>query len=210
MIVMMAMLALSIDTGYMYTMQAQLDRSVDAAALAGAAALIEGTDVAQEAAIEYLIRNPVGKQATAVTSEEMVELTAKFLAEHANDYDILWGEWNPVTGQISPTDQLPSAISVTMTYPNLPLFFARALGKDSFDLQSTAIAMYQPRDIMLVLDFSGSMNDDSELGSIGTFGKPAIMAGLSQMLHGTGFPGSTVTCCSSNRSTSRSRARRRR
>ena len=128
--------------------------------------------------LEYLVRNPVGKQATAVTDENMVELTAQFLAEHANDYEILWGEWNPATGQVDPTDQLPSAISVSMTYPNLPFFFGRVLGRDTFDLQSSAIAMYQPRDIVVVLDFSGSMNDDSELKSISTFGKPAIMAGL--------------------------------
>ncbi|MHB8969248.1 MAG: vWA domain-containing protein [Pirellulaceae bacterium] len=188
MIVMMAMLALSIDTGYMYTMQAQLDRSVDAAALAGAAALLEGTDVAQQEAIEYLIRNPVGKQATTVTSDNMVELTAQFLAEHANDCDVVWGEWNPATGQINPTDQLPSAISVTMNYPNLPFFFARALGNDSFDLHSSAIAMYQPRDIMLVLDFSGSMSYDSQLSAIGTFPKADVMAGLSQMYTELGNP----------------------
>ena len=59
-IVLMALLALSIDTGYMYTMQTELDRSVDAAALAGAASLIEGTDIAHERVIEYLVRNPVG------------------------------------------------------------------------------------------------------------------------------------------------------
>lgn len=189
MIVMMAMLALSIDTGYMYTMQTQLDRSVDAAALAGAAALIEGTDVAQETALEYLIRNPVGKQATgAVTNDEMVTLTAKFLQDHANDYDILWGEWNPVSAKFEQTDQLPSAISVTMNYRNMPFFFARALGRDTFDLQSSAIAMYQPRDIVVVLDFSGSMSYDSQFSSIGTFGKPAIVAGLQQMYTELGSP----------------------
>ena len=47
MVVLMALLALSIDTGYMYTMQTELDRSVDAAALAGAASLVEGTDHGQ-------------------------------------------------------------------------------------------------------------------------------------------------------------------
>lgn len=187
MIVMMAMLALSIDTGYMYTMQTQLDRSVDAAALAGASALIDGTDTAEQTALEYLIRNPVGKQATVV-NDDMVTLTAKFLEEHANDYDILWGEWNATTGKFNETDQLPSAISVTMNYRNLPFFFARALGRDSFDIRSSAIAMYQPRDIMVVLDFSGSMSYDSQFMSIGTFGKPAIMAGLQQMYTELGSP----------------------
>jgi Flp pilus assembly protein TadG len=178
MVATLAMLALSIDSGYMYTMQTQLDRSVDAAALAGAAALIEGTDQAQESVIEYLVRNPVGQPASILTDNELVELTAKFAADHAHDYEILWGNWNPDTGKLEETSTLPSAVSVTMTYPNLPFFFGRALGQTSFDVQSQAIAMYQPRDIMIVLDFSGSMNDDSELKSIGKFGKETIMNGL--------------------------------
>ena len=47
MIVLMGLLALSIDTGYMYTMQTELDRSVDAAALAGAAMLVQGLKLVQ-------------------------------------------------------------------------------------------------------------------------------------------------------------------
>jgi len=188
MIVMMAMLALSIDTGYMCTMQTQLDRSVDAAALAGSARLIDGPGAAQEEVLEYLIRNPVGKQATAVTDENMVELTAKFLAEHANDYEILWGDWDPNADELVLSDQLPSAVSVSMTYPNLPFFFGRVLGHDTFDLTARAIAMYQPRDIVVVLDFSGSMNDDSELKSMSTFGLPALMEGYRQMYAELGSP----------------------
>jgi hypothetical protein len=188
MIVMMAVLALSIDTGYMYTMQCQLDRSVDAAALAGAARLTEGEDCAHEEVLEYLIRNPVGHQATIVTDQDMVEQTAKFIAEHSNDYEILWGEWDSDAGRVVATEQLPSAVSVSMNYPNLPFFFGRVLGRDTFELHSSAVAMFQPRDIVVVLDFSGSMNDDSELKSIGTFGKPAIMDGLAAMYAELGSP----------------------
>ena len=60
MVIMMAMLALAVDVGYIYTMQAQLQRPVDAAALAGAGELVEGIDAAQATATEYLVRNPVG------------------------------------------------------------------------------------------------------------------------------------------------------
>ncbi len=180
-VAMLALLAMSIDTGYMYTMQSQLDRSVDAAALAGAAALIDGTSNADQTVIEYLVRNPVGKPAAILTNDELVQLTAQFLEEHSTDYDIVWGNWNSETGQLEETTTLPSAISVSMKYPNLPFFFGRALGKQSFDISSHAIAMYQPRDIMIVLDLSGSMNDDSEFKSIRTFGKTAIMDGLRTM-----------------------------
>jgi len=75
-----------------------------------------------------------------------------------------------------------------MTYPNLPFFFGRALGKDSFSVSSRAIAMYQPRDIVVVLDLSGSMNDDSELRQIDRLGRSAVEANLRQIYRELGSP----------------------
>ncbi len=186
MIVLMAIIALGLDTGYMYTMQTELDRSVDSAALAGAASLVDGMDAANQKVVEYLVRNPVGEG--PVTDNDLGNAIAKFLADHGNDYQVEVGHWNATTGQLEPTTELPSAISVSMTYPNLPLFFGRVLGQSSFTVRSQAIAMYQPRDIMLVLDFSGSMNDDSELKSIGRFGLETIMDNLAQIYSELGSP----------------------
>ncbi len=186
MIVMMGVLALTIDTGYMYTMQTQLDRAVDAAALAGAASLGDGTDIANQKAVEYLVRNPVGTG--PVADNELGQKMAEFLSLHRNDYQIVAGNWNSETHQLEPTSELPSALSVRMTYPNMPTFFGRVFGKNAFQVQSEAVAMYQPRDIMIVLDFSGSMNDDSELKSINRFGFTTIMNGLAQMYQELGNP----------------------
>lgn len=181
MIVILAMVALSLDTGYMYTMQAELDRSVDSAALAGAASLVDGVDAANHQVVEYLVRNPVGEG--PVTENELGAAMSQFLTNHNSDYQVEMGHWNSVTSQLEPSTELPSAISVSMEYPSLPLFFGRVFGRTSFAVKSKAIAMYQPRDIMLVLDFSASMNDDSELRSISRFGHEAIMTNLLQ-IHG--------------------------
>ncbi len=43
------------------------------------------------------------------------------------------------------------------------LLFAKTFGAQSADLSASAIAMLVPRDIAVVIDLSGSMNDDSEL-----------------------------------------------
>ncbi len=188
MIVLMGLLALSIDTGYMYTMQTELDRSVDAAALAGAASLVDGTQQASDKVVEYLVRNPVGSSEGAITDERLAEFTSQFLADHGSDYDVQIGNWNAVTGQLEPVSQYPSAIAVSMRYPNLPLFFGRVLGKGSFSIESQAIAMYQPRDIALVLDFSGSMNDDSELQAVSKLGFTNVMNNLQQMYAQLGSP----------------------
>lgn len=188
MIVLMALLALSIDTGYMYTMQTELDRSVDAAALAGAASLVEGPDYANDKVVEYLVRNPVGGDEGAITDDRLAEFTTRFLADHSDDYSVTIGNWNAASSQLEPAEKYPSALEVTMRYPNLPLFFGRVLGKDHFSIESRAIAMYQPRDIVLVLDYSGSMNDDSELKSFATVGQNAVMDNLQQIYDELGQP----------------------
>jgi Flp pilus assembly protein TadG len=188
MVVLMGLLALSIDTGYMYTMQTELDRSVDAAALAGAAVLVQGIDQANDSVVEYLVRNPVGNTPGAEAELDIQTRVATFRSDHDEDLHVQWGNWNWQTEQLELTNELPSAIEVSMRYPNLPLFFGRVLGKDSFAVESRAIAMYQPRDIVLVLDYSGSMNDDSELKSIGVMGYDAVLANLEQIYAELGHP----------------------
>jgi hypothetical protein len=179
MIVMMALLAVSVDTGYMYTLNTQLKRQVDAAALAGAGELVNGLDVAEQKVVEYLVRNPVGKQNLVGHDEELEQYMAAFLAAHQNDYEIRTGHWDPVAKQVVPAETgLPSTLCVTMRYPNNPLFFAQAIGHKDFDIQASAIAQFQPRDIQMVLDFSGSMNDDSTFAKISHFGRTEIEANL--------------------------------
>ena len=110
------------------------------------------------------------------------------------------GVWNPDAPKPAPgepdtrfaqTTILPSAIRIVATRSNTPLFFARVFGQDDFSVTSEAIARYQPRDIAVVLDFSGSMNDDSELKRIyqqGSSVKPLIEANLLQIYQDLGSP----------------------
>ena len=189
-VVFLAVLALSIDTGYMYTMQGELHRAVDAAALAGAGELNNGTEATRGRVVEYMVRNPVGEGGGATVAEGSLDSAmSQFTAEHQSDLEVELGHWrkdqaDPLSGSLGvfePTTESPSAVSVQMTYRDLPLFFAAALGHDEFDIQAKAIASYQPRDIMLVLDLSGSMNDDSELKSIPKLGREHIEANLKQI-----------------------------
>ncbi len=178
MVFMMFMIAMSVDVGYIYTMQAQLDRAVDAAALAGVQDLVNGTSAAQAKATEYLVRNPVGSSMSFVDESQLAAQTAAFQSNHANDFQMKYGEWNPITQAFTENAQTPSSLQVTMTYPNLPFFFGRVMGKDTFTLTSSATAMFQPRDIMVVLDYSASMNDDSEFGAIGKLSRSVVEGSL--------------------------------
>ncbi|MEX2172817.1 MAG: pilus assembly protein TadG-related protein, partial [Pirellulaceae bacterium] len=188
MIVMMAMVALAVDVGYMYTMQAQLQRAVDSAALAGAADLAEGLDQAQAKAKEYLVRNPVGSSTSVISEAFMADAMADFDEDHAEHLQLQAGEWNPETRQFEETESLPSSLRVAMEYPNLPLFFGRVLGKDSFSVRAESTAMFQPRDIMIVLDYSASMNDDSEFSAFGKLGQSEVESNLADIYADLGSP----------------------
>src|SRR5688572_27756063 len=145
MVVLMTMIALSVDVGYMYTLQAQLQRSVDAAALAGAGELVNGLGQAKDAAKEYLVRNPVGSSTSFVSDNNLAAAQAAFNANHANNYTMTAGTWNPQTHSFSATNSLPSALAVSMQYPNNPFFFARVLGKTTFTVRAESTAQFQPR-----------------------------------------------------------------
>ena len=183
-----ALLALSIDLGHIYTTQSQLDRSVDAAALAGASQLSEGHEATQEKIVEYLVRNPIGP-GSSVTNENTLETKKlEFLAEHSDDLEVQTGHWNALTRSFETGESPHSAVLVSMTYPRQPLFFGRVLGRSQFQVHRSAVAMYQPRDIMLTLDLSGSMNDDSEYGAMQQLGEDAVNLNLEQIWHEMGAP----------------------
>lgn len=188
MVVLMAMVAFAVDVGYMYTMQSELQRSVDAAALAGAGMLCDGEAQAQGEAVEYLVRNPVGNSLTAVDESQLEAAKLRFISDYGEHLDLRSGNWNPVTRQMEPASSNPSTLSVSMTYPHRPLFFARVLGHDDFSVHAESIAMYQPRDIVVVLDFSASMNDDSTFAAYDTLGKAAVDANLLQCYQDLGSP----------------------
>ena len=71
MIVMIAMLALALDVGQIQLARSELARSVDAAALAGAGALVDGEDAARDATVEYLVRNPMGRFQLVANNDEL-------------------------------------------------------------------------------------------------------------------------------------------
>jgi Mg-chelatase subunit ChlD len=83
---------------------------------------------------------------------------------------------------------VPSAIRVTMTRERAPLFFARLMGYNDFDVTRSAIASYQPRDIMLVLDCSASMSDDSEFMHMSQLGRSYIESNLQTIYSELGSP----------------------
>lgn len=200
MVLMLMLLAVSIDLGYMMSVQSEMDRAVDAAALAGAGSLVDGADIAKLQAFEIFCLNPVGKVNLVADDPDWRDHLPAIFDQHREVVTVETGTWNPEAPRPGPgeedtrfarTEVLPSAIRFSATHSNAPLFFARAFGQDRFSVSGEAIARYQPRDIALVLDFSGSMNDDSELKRIYEHGsqvRPLIEANLLRIYEELGSP----------------------
>ena len=159
--------ALGIDMTYLHNVHADLQRTADAAALAAAARLARETgadpqSVAYDAVCELLKRNPVGGEIMEIDPQDVVVGRAAF---------------NDATGHVDwqgPSNLAPNAVEVhlrrTSDSPSgpVPLYFARMMGKKEAEISAQARAILIPRDISMVVDLSGSMNDDSELRQVFT------------------------------------------
>jgi hypothetical protein len=171
MAILLGMLAFSLDMGYIVMARTEIQRSVDSGALAAAGHLGEGIPVAEATAVQYV-------QDNLVTGDPVPggEITVEF------------GQWDDVSRTFTLNSDTPGAVRVFSRQPNRPLFFGRIFGQNSFSVAADAVATYRPRDIVVVLDYSASMNDDSELKHINKLGRTAIEANLLQIYNELGSP----------------------
>jgi uncharacterized protein YegL len=156
--------ALVIDIGSAYTTQTELQVAADAAALAAAAELAahpdgDPQDAAVAAADQYASLNEVRSQSPAVLGD---------------DVEFGRAQLDPATGKFTfqPGGTNYDSVRVTVrrlgggdgtSLVQVPFLFGPIFGKDGTQLEAKAAAVLIPRDIAVVIDLSGSMNDDSEL-----------------------------------------------
>ena len=207
MIAAIALLSLAVDVGYLATLRCELKRSTDAAALAGAGVLVDGPEVAELQAFEFYARNPIGGR--NLTGEVgWQDNLPSLLADNRDIFQVDFGQWDPASRTFTPSDVQPSSVRVRVTHRDASIFFARSffpaplvnrefggitetVRDTNIDLQAESIARFQPRDIALVLDFSASMNDDSELRRVYEYGEQAratVEASLLQIYQELGSP----------------------
>ncbi|MFN0017442.1 MAG: pilus assembly protein TadG-related protein [Pirellulaceae bacterium] len=170
-ILMMAMVAFSVDVGYMTLTKTEIQTSTDAAALAGAGELVNGTDAAQQAALTFLASNKAGGQTLS-----------------ASNASFEFGNWDNSSHVFTVTNTTPNALRLTTSLTQQPLFFGRVLGRNTFNTGAQTVATYQPREIALVLDYSGSMAYDSQFRNISLIGQTAVETNIQQIYTQLGSP----------------------
>lgn len=165
--------ALVVDGAMLFSSHADLQAAADASALAAASGLIEGSDVARARASEYAEKNWAGGEPVTVSGSDVV----------FGDWDDQMKTFTPLSGA---DESYADAIKVTARLDEakgnpLRLAFAQMFGAGEANLAASATAVYRPRDIVLVLDLSGSMNYDSQIRHIRYLGRDAIESNLYQI-----------------------------
>lgn len=149
--------ALAVDTGLMFSAKQELQSAADAAALAAASQLGASGNSQSLATIEastYAGLNEIAGDGADLIHSDVV-------LGHA----VLNGERFDFQPGVEPFDAVRVTLKRDQTVADGPvsLLFGKTLGVDGARLQASATAMLTPRDIAIVIDLSGSMNDDSEL-----------------------------------------------
>jgi len=174
--VLFGFLALSVDTGRVVLTETEMQNAVDAASLAASqeiqaavhaagqgvgSATIDANSIAVEAA-----RNMAAEVAEAngvfVDPATDVQFGKRIYSPASGNWSVQWGgtPYNVVkvtARRDGPDTEAPDG--------EFPLAFGWAIGKDSVPLETSSTAFTEARDLVLVLDFSGSMNYDSQLTS---------------------------------------------
>ncbi|MEM6798272.1 MAG: pilus assembly protein TadG-related protein, partial [Planctomycetota bacterium] len=188
--VLFAFVSMSVDSGRIVLTETEMQNAVDAAALAASqeitaaihaagqgegSATIDANSIAVEAA-RTLAADVAAANGVYVDPAMDVFFGKRKYDAASDSWPIAWGEspYNVVrvvARRTNPDDMdAPDA--------ELPLAFGWAVGRPSVPLSTSATAFVEARDLVLVLDFSGSMSDDTELQSIGAFTQEQIEAGL--------------------------------
>lgn len=138
------------DFGSIVLVRSQLQSAADSAALAAASDLTLPSDEMIREVRTQIARLPAGNRRIAL-----------------DRYDILPGTWHTDRRRFIDSAAHPNAIRVTAWLAKTregtsPLFFPWLFDRLSFTSQASAVATAAARDIALVVDLSGSMNDDTE------------------------------------------------
>lgn len=182
---------MSVDLGMITVTQTRMQSSADAAALAAAQEIVVGIRLAGEQGVTNVQAAQVIAAGAARDMAEYITQENGFYIDKATDVQLgnrrlgadgvsyvdTWGAppYNMVKVEIrmdNPDMEAPDA--------KLPLIFAPVTGTRAQEIRTSATAFIESRDIVAVLDYSGSMAFDSIFRSdtVARLGKPAIEDGL--------------------------------
>lgn len=157
--------ALAIDVSVIAVTRNQCQNAADGAAMTGARSLNGSVNANLTLADQNA---KVVAKANKVMSKAVTdpEISVQFGSYH---YDPTSSTFSPQYPPVAPDTYNLCHVTVSRTQPSL---FAGVFGVGTLSVSATATSAHRPRDVCMVLDYSGSMNNESDLwnneGYLGT------------------------------------------
>ncbi len=191
-VVVFAFVAFAVDTGLIALARTNMQNAVDAASLAASqeisGAVMEAGETGGDATIDFnsiAVAN-ARRMAERVAAANGVAIDPQVdVVFGKRTFDPATGAW-PIEWGVSPYN----VVKVTARRDNpdtnqangeVKLSFGWAVGMESVPVQTASAAYVEARDIVLVLDFSASMNDDSSIRAFSKLGQANVEASLDGM-----------------------------
>ncbi len=163
-VALLGFVALAIDVGMLLVSKTECQHAADCAATAGARTL--NGDVS--ANNNYAAAGPKVMEAApacSVLTKPVVAASVKYeIGYYTYDRNARkFGVFLPSSGQTMSSNDNWSLVRAQVSATN-PSAFAKVFGAMSLSTTAVATAVHRPRDICIIMDFSGSMSFDSLLG----------------------------------------------
>jgi len=148
--------ALAIDVGRMSVARVQCQAAADAAAMAAARSLTG------QASQNFTTATANAVNAVSAFQVLGTPLTASNLNVNYGAYRYSYSTQQFTAAYTLLTGELANLAQANLTF-QCPTMFATMFGFNVFNISTTATAAHRPRDVSIVLDYSGSMNNESDL-----------------------------------------------
>ncbi len=158
-VALLALIALAVDIGMVALARNQAQNAADSGAMAGVRQLTGDNSNNNN----YTAATPAAQNAVASNAILGTTLTTGAATINVGyyAYDSTQQKFSATFNGTKPDTEAWSAVRVTVN-ATMPTFFAKVMGINSMPAGATATAVHRPRDVAIILDYSGSMKYSCE------------------------------------------------
>ena len=158
MVALIGIIALAVDIGILAQTKSQLQSAADAAALSGSRGLTgDASTDNNRAAVPGLALSTI--QASTIMGKTLQSSQLTTQVGYYNYIQVL-GKFQPIFTGSKPVTENWSTVKSSITFTQ-PAAFAKFFNYSAFSATASATAVHRPRDLAIILDFSGSMRFNS-------------------------------------------------
>ena len=158
MVALIGIIALAVDIGILAQTKSQLQSAADAAALSGSRGLTGDTSTDNNrAAVTGLALSTI--QASTIMGQTLQSSQLTTQVGYYN-YNAVLGKFQTVFTGSKPATENWSAVKTDVTFSQ-PTSLAKFFNYSAFSATASATAVHRPRDLAIILDYSGSMRFNS-------------------------------------------------